>query len=564
MDADLAFDRQCQESGDMVECQCCFTDTPIPKSTYCNGDDPHFFCFDCARSNAKSQTELSRYKLACMDGSGCKAEFNREQKHRFLDSKTIDLLERLQQQDELRTADVADLERCPFCDYAAICPPIEIDKEFRCSKPDCERVSCRLCQNDSHIPLTCEEYRKENGLTERHAMEEAMTSALIRPCPKCKVPILKEGGCNKLVCSRCRCCVCDFCGADITKSGYGHFSSGAPDSKGCPPQDDTERRNATRIEAAEKEAMAKIRLENPTLSEDDLKIKFSKEVQKSDTRHAAYGFYDGLEGVQFGNGPEAQHIYNRIERHNAHLAERLRDLREGAVARQQQFREAYQGLANAMPPVVVPPRVAPVRAAPGRAAPDTAASVTTASVTTAREGALHERAIREGAARKRARQRVIRERTIRERTIRERLAPVRAAPVRAAPVRAAPGGAVTDRFPEFRRAATRYPSPPPQPRRPAHQHGQRNFDALPHIVPPQQEDTVQHPIGPLTGYPYDMDVFTRDPYDGYGNDNRNGNGNRNVGTMNGPAVQAPYTGWTQQAGSVNEGWPNYANHWFPG
>ncbi|KAL9115297.1 MAG: hypothetical protein Q9187_007324, partial [Circinaria calcarea] len=264
-----------------------------------------------------------------MDGSGCKAEFGREQKHRFLDPQTIALLERLQQQDEIRIADLADLERCPFCDYAAICPPIEIDKEFRCSMPNCERVSCRLCKNDSHIPLSCKEYRRENGLTERHVLEEAMTSALIRPCPKCKVPILKEGGCNKLVCSRCRCCVCDFCGADITNTGYGHFTNGAPNSKGCPPQDDTERRNATRIEAAEKEAMAKIRLENPTLSEDDLKIKFSKEVQKSDTRRHAHGFHNGMFRAQFGNGPDPQHLYDRMEAHNADVAQRMRDYRDG-------------------------------------------------------------------------------------------------------------------------------------------------------------------------------------------------------------------------------------------
>ena len=279
VDADLALDQQYLESGDMVECQCCFTDTPTPKSTYCNGDDTHFFCLECARSNAKSQIELSRYTLTCMDGSGCKAEFARDQKRRFLDTKTINLLERLQQQAELRKADLTNLEKCPFCDYAAICPPVEIDREFRCCMPECERVSCRLCKLDSHIPLTCEEYRKENGLSERHTLEEAMTKALIRPCPKCNVPILKDGGCNKLVCTQCRCCVCDYCGKDITKSGYSHFAGNGGRGQGCPPSDDTDRRNATRVNEAEKEAMAKIRLENPSLSEDDLRIKFSKEVQ---------------------------------------------------------------------------------------------------------------------------------------------------------------------------------------------------------------------------------------------------------------------------------------------
>ena len=265
----------------MVECQCCFTDTPIPKSTYCNGENVHFFCFNCARSYAQSQTELSRYKLSCMDGSGCKAEFTRTQIYRFLDEKMIDLLERLQQQDELRSANLANLETCPFCDYAAICEPIEADKEFHCCKPDCERVSCRLCKQDSHLPKTCEEHRKENGLTERHVLEEAMTKALIRECPKCHVPILKDGGCNKLTCSKCNSYVCDYCGKDITKIGYAHFQPEryGRGASGCPATDNTEQRNAKRIEEVEKATLAKIRAENPTISEDDLKIKFSEKVQ---------------------------------------------------------------------------------------------------------------------------------------------------------------------------------------------------------------------------------------------------------------------------------------------
>ena len=277
----------------MIECQCCFTDTPIPKSTHCNGENAHFFCFDCARSYAKSQTELSRYKLSCMDGSGCKEEFTRTQIRRFLDKRMIDLLERLQQQDELRAANVPNLETCPFCDYAAICEPIEIDREFHCYMPNCERVSCRLCKQDTHLPMTCEEHRKEHGLTERHALEEAMTKALIRECPKCRVPIIKDGGCNKLTCSKCHCYVCDYCGKDITKIGYAHFQpeGSGRGSSGCPASDNTDRRNATRIEEAEKSALAKIRAENPTISEDDLKIKFSEKVQahkRPTTAHNPY------------------------------------------------------------------------------------------------------------------------------------------------------------------------------------------------------------------------------------------------------------------------------------
>ena len=264
----------------MVECQCCFADVPMPKATHCN--DAHFFCLDCALRNAKALIEQSRYELRCMDGSGCKADFSRQQRQRFLDPKLEGVLERLQQQAELRIADLPNLESCPFCDYAAICPSVEQDREFRCRKPDCEATSCRLCRALSHLPMTCEEYKKEQGISERHIIEEAMTKALVRSCPKCQTSLLKDGGCNKMVCSKCRCCVCDYCGKDITREGYGHFDNGAGMNplarKKCPSTGNDYIRNKERIEQAEKDAMVKVRAENPDLSEEDLKVKFSASV----------------------------------------------------------------------------------------------------------------------------------------------------------------------------------------------------------------------------------------------------------------------------------------------
>ena len=279
-DADAALEKECMENGNMVECQCCFADVPMPKATHCN--DAHFFCLDCALRNAKAQIEQSRYELRCMDGSGCKADFPRQQKQRFLDPKLEGVLERLQQQAELRIAKLPNLESCPFCDYAAICPSVEQDREFRCKMPDCEAVSCRLCKALSHLPMTCEEYKKEQGVSERHIIEEAMTKALVKSCPKCQTSLLKDGGCNKMVCSKCRCCVCDYCGKDITKEGYGHFDNGAGTNplarKKCPSTGNDYIRNKERIEQAEKDAMAKVRAENPDLSEEDLKVKFSATV----------------------------------------------------------------------------------------------------------------------------------------------------------------------------------------------------------------------------------------------------------------------------------------------
>lgn len=284
-EAEASEEKRLRDSGQVMECACCFSDDiPINKITFCSAYEPHSFCFECAATNASTQIGLSRYALVCMDSSGCKETFSRQERARFLDEKTIEKLGRLQQQTELREADLENLESCPFCDFAAICPPIEVDKEFRCSNPECEKISCRKCRNITHIPLSCEEFKKENGVSERHQIEEARTKAVLRTCPKCKSAIYKDGGCNKIMCS-CGGAVCDYCGKDITKEKYMHFkdgptSTGIPGFRGkCPTHDNDYERNQQNMDKAEKEAMEKIRKENPDLSEDDLRIKFRENVK---------------------------------------------------------------------------------------------------------------------------------------------------------------------------------------------------------------------------------------------------------------------------------------------
>ena len=124
-------------------------------------------------------------------------------------------------------------------------------------------------------------------------IEEARTEALIRTCSKCKVRILKEDGCNKVICTSCYAVLCDYCGKDITKQLYNHFDGEGrhlppglitiPGGK-CPLYDESNKRKDLQVEAAEKAAMAEVRAEHPELSEDDLKIKFAQSVQQSSNK----------------------------------------------------------------------------------------------------------------------------------------------------------------------------------------------------------------------------------------------------------------------------------------
>ena len=154
-------------------------------------------------------------------------------------------------------------------------------------------MSCRLCKAKSHIPLTCDEFKKENGISERRVIEEARTEALIRTCGKCRVRILKEDGCNKVICTKCYAVLCDYCGKDISKQMYNHFDGqgrappgvNTDDKTGkCPLYDESHKRKDQQVDKAEKEAMAKVRAEHPDLSEEDLKIKFAKGIQSSNNQ----------------------------------------------------------------------------------------------------------------------------------------------------------------------------------------------------------------------------------------------------------------------------------------
>ncbi|KAF9105153.1 hypothetical protein BGX27_009792 [Mortierella sp. AM989] len=136
------------ERNELIECGCCYDEVPPNRMAQC--EDGHLFCLECSRRGAEP---------------------------------IFQGLLRARQQNELKMAGLDSLVECPFCSYAAVVEN-DMDKEFRCQAPKCLKVSCRLCRAHTHIPLSCEEYRKEleqnNVLSAQHRVEEQMSQALIR------------------------------------------------------------------------------------------------------------------------------------------------------------------------------------------------------------------------------------------------------------------------------------------------------------------------------------------------------------------------------------------------
>lgn len=127
---------------------------------------------------------------------------------------------------EINAANLLGLSKCPFCPYACV---IENEQErlFTCMREGCEVISCRQCKKVDHLPKTCAEADDDLKVTGLHKVEgtssleasqsviadptillEAMSKALIRSCPKCSEPYIKEAGCNKIACPSCRTLSC--------------------------------------------------------------------------------------------------------------------------------------------------------------------------------------------------------------------------------------------------------------------------------------------------------------------------------------------------------------------
>ncbi|KAI0665506.1 hypothetical protein C8Q78DRAFT_986254 [Trametes maxima] len=261
-----------QEEGG-IECGCCFTEYPFDKMVQC--PEAHLFCTSCMLTYAETKLGEDDARIVCMDQSGCKLPFPEGELRRFLTPTLLALYERVKQRKEIEAAGIEGLEECPFCEYKVVIEN-EHEKLFRCENEQCGAVTCRQCKKPDHLPRSCQEVADEKKLDVRHAIEEAMTQALMRNCPKCKKAFIKEAGCNKMSCPNCMALSCYVCRKLIT--GYDHFANPPPytaktNPNKCPLWDaSVEGRHSDEVTAAAKQAVEDFKRAHPELDEKDLAV----------------------------------------------------------------------------------------------------------------------------------------------------------------------------------------------------------------------------------------------------------------------------------------------------
>lgn len=260
-----------ERTNSTVDCLCCYTPVAIDEMIHCQNEG-HLFCVDCLRRFAEEQifgagnlginraTKEAATEIMCMFEDGCPSGFSVESLQKALPEKSLAKYNELQFHAAIEKACMDDLITCPKCDFQAVLPLTEM--VFRCPVEECGFESCRKCREEAHIPLRCEEVEKKAETMGRLQVEEAISAAKIRTCPrpKCTKKFVKESGCNKMSCP-CGAIVCYICRKEI--AGYQHFCQIAhcthSDCKKCVLYSKTEEDDARAMREAGERAAERIR-----------------------------------------------------------------------------------------------------------------------------------------------------------------------------------------------------------------------------------------------------------------------------------------------------------------
>ncbi|CAC5386426.1 RNF14 [Mytilus coruscus] len=207
----------------------------------------HHFCRDCMAEHCSLHVKEGTVQNLLCPEPKCETEIRPYILKEVLNDDDYERWERLILQHGLDT--MGDIIYCPRCQN------VVVKEEDLGHCLSCLFTFCTKCLEKWHQGDTCffekevegdEDSSGKNGYKESgyvHVEESAderkrlrrqrrkemnlsyqLIRARTRQCAKCKAPIEKNGGCNKVTCSKCGNAMCWACGRDITKISYAHFS----------------------------------------------------------------------------------------------------------------------------------------------------------------------------------------------------------------------------------------------------------------------------------------------------------------------------------------------------
>uniref|UniRef100_A0A915PIJ3 RING-type domain-containing protein n=1 Tax=Setaria digitata TaxID=48799 RepID=A0A915PIJ3_9BILA len=196
--------RKIADQGKVLEYPDSFDDVFFREAQYCLHEEEILNYKACHAANRKKELEYAKRNgllkgmnwISCMNSACTDGRFEISSLQNILPSSLFQLLVRRCITEKIRSFNVENIELCPFCDFPTVIDRND-DQIFCCLNPICQKESCRKCQKESHIPLRCEEVEREVDFEtkKRKFIEESMSEAVIRKCPRCRNS--KKGHCKQ-------------------------------------------------------------------------------------------------------------------------------------------------------------------------------------------------------------------------------------------------------------------------------------------------------------------------------------------------------------------------------
>lgn len=205
-DSELAKELSLIEEG--FSCPICLEDNIKSDEVFIFTTCKHKQCRDCTRNHFESLIKSSTFPLNC---PYCKSEATDE------DVELVVPLELFNKYDEFRLKFLMESDKnyvnCPHpgCKNGVIVEDPRLFNPWKCTS--CKNSFCLKCKETSHNG-SCEDYKKwkiENGQVE-DKLNDLIKKGNLKICPSCGFGVEKDGGCESVLCTKCKIGFCWHCG----------------------------------------------------------------------------------------------------------------------------------------------------------------------------------------------------------------------------------------------------------------------------------------------------------------------------------------------------------------
>lgn len=198
-----------------VTCNICFED--LSADMVITMDCGHYFCNDCWTEHfiVKINEGQSR-RIRCM-AHKCNAICDEEKVRQLVRKRDRRLCEKFDR--FLAESYIDDNKRVKWCPSAPHCGnAIKVEDDDLCEvECPCGMQFCFSCTSQAHSPCSCKMWE----LWSQKCLDESETvnwlTVNTKPCPKCRKPVEKNGGCNHVSCL-CGQSFCWLCGGATGKA----------------------------------------------------------------------------------------------------------------------------------------------------------------------------------------------------------------------------------------------------------------------------------------------------------------------------------------------------------